>query len=444
MQTEKLIEESWPNMRNELLIQNTKQFKSELLEHLENKKIVIWGTGDEGARFYNEYCDVINIIGLTANYTLDTSLSKFKTGSSTLVKNISEFEQNIRDYYFVISIDYDINYLAVEYQLEQLGLKYGENFVDSLMADAILSRKKIVVTAGDCLLDALTQGLGMFDAIREKYYIHHFYYLGRSKYFNKLYFRMSQICDVYIMNRHMDNPSDFYFEPDMLGKHCRLLYVATPEFKGYWPQTPLKEANINPFHIAPYGRPVDFTMREDVNITKAIKAHQNVDELVKRLLDDKFYTREQVLRNYDVSIKMIQHAEEGCDVSISDFFMSNAKEKWLAKDYSHYQNILILELCRRILVCLGEKTDYDISMSKNVLLPFTEMPIYPSVSKALELKFVSETTKYQIRTYQGNQYSIDPYTNCKAYYSIEEMTFEEYIRRYYQYCVSTKQLMEVW
>lgn len=433
-------------MEDKWLRLEPKQFKSEILNRLEKKKIIIWGTGDEGAHFYNAYVDKINVVGLTANYILDTSLSKFEIRDDVMVKRISELMNNeSQDYYYVIAIDYDISYLAVEYQLEQMGLSYGENFVDSVMADAILSQKQIVITAGDCLLDAVAQGMKSFEKVKDKYFIHHFYYMGRSKYFNKIYFRMSKICDVYIMNRHLDNPSDFYFDEGTLGKQCRIIYVATPEFKGYWPQTPIKEAVVNPYHILPHdGHPVDFTMREDININIAVEANEDVDELVKRLLDDEFYTREQVMRNYDISIKMLMHAEQGCDVSISDFFLSKAKELWLSKDYSHYQDVLILELCRRILSCLEENTCNDLPMIGYTLLPFTEMPIYPSVIKHLGLKFVSEETKYQIRTYQGDKYLIDPYTNCKAYYQIEEVSFEQYIRRYYRYCITSKKLMEVW
>lgn len=426
-------------------------FKRQILEKLLNKKIVLVGAGAEAAGFYNQFSSIINIEVITANYFVKDSLSRFKLKREVITKTISELEVfNCEDYFYIIAIDFDVSCIAVEFQLEEQGLLYGSNYVYHTVATPILSEKKILLTAGDCLLDAIATGLSYFDSFTKKYYVRHYFYLGKSKYFNKMYYRLAQICDLYVMNRHMINPYGFYFDREELPQDCQVIYMATPEFRGYWPQTPIKESTVNRYHIFPHDlHPVDFVMREDMNINKAIESNGEVDveELVCKLRDENFYSREYVLKNYDKSINVIKHAEEKCDIKISDYFMNNVSTKKTAKEYSHYQNDLILEMCRRLIAYLepnlAENVQTDLQIADDIL-PFTEMPVYPSVAKHLNLSYIEDKTKYKIRTYQGDSSLVDPYTFCKVYYGIEELTFSEYIRRYYDYCMAAKSLMEVW
>ena len=45
---------------------------------------------------------------------------------------------------------------------------------------------------------------------------------------------------------------------------------------------------------------------------------------------------------------------------------------------------------------------------------------------------------------KGKDFFVNPYTYNKVYYGIEELSFAEYIERYYEYCVAAKKLMKVW
>ncbi|MCI8830500.1 MAG: hypothetical protein HFG43_05860 [Lachnospiraceae bacterium] len=436
-------------MENESL--EKERLKQKIRNKLLNKRIVLVGTGKESANFYNNYGDRLKIEIITANYFLGKALEEYNFIGGVETKKISELDpKKNSDYFYIIAIAYDVSYLTVSFQLEEMGLSYGEDFIDYNIAEAILSDKKILITAGDCLLDAIAIGLDYYTAFKEKYYVKHFWNLGRSKFFNKLYYRMAKICDFYVMNRHLIDPYNFYFEKDELPKDSQIILIATPEFRGYWPQTPKKESVVNKYHIFPHdGHPVGFVMREDMNINSVIDNDEKIDikSLICRLQDENFYSREYVIRNYDVSINILKHAERDCDVKISDYFIDNMSAKKTAKEYSHYQNALILEICRRLVEYLepNQHREKDLELKvKGDILPFTEMPIYPCVAKYLGLNEITENTKYKIRTYKGSDFFVDPYTYNKVYYGIEELTFAEYVERYYEYCMTAKKLMKVW
>jgi hypothetical protein len=427
------------------------KFKQEILKKLLTKRIVLVGTGKESADFYNNYIGMINIEIITANYFLTNALDRFCLKDNIETRKIDELKiEKNTDCFYIIAIGYDVSFLTVSFQLEELGLIYGEDYIDYSMAEAILSNKKILVTAGDCLLDAISIGLNYFADFKEKYYIKHFYNLGRSKFFNKIYYRMAKICDFYVMNRHLMDPYKFYFEKEELPGDCQIIFIATPEFRGYWPQTPKKESVVNKYHIFPHdGYPVGFVMREDMNINRAIDSEEKVDVelLIRRLKDENFYSRDYVLRNYNVSVNILRHAEKDCDIKISDYFINNVSTKKTAKEYSHYQNDLILEMCRRLIEYLEPNWDsekYKVLEVKDDISPFTEMPVYPCVARHLGLNDITDETKYKIRTYKGKDFFVNPYTYNKVYYGIEELSFAEYIERYYEYCVAAKKLMKVW
>ena len=190
-------------------------------------------------------------------------------------------------------------------------------------------------------------------------------------------------------------------------------------------------------------------MREDMNINRAIDSEEKVDVelLIRRLKDENFYSRDYVLRNYNVSVNILRHAEKDCDIKISDYFINNVSTKKTAKEYSHYQNDLILEMCRRLIEYLEPNWDsekYKVLEVKDDISPFTEMPVYPCVARHLGLNDITDETKYKIRTYKGKDFFVNPYTYNKVYYGIEELSFAEYIERYYEYCVAAKKLMKVW
>ena len=427
------------------------QFKHKILEKILTKRIVLVGTGKESANFYNNYSGMINIEIITANYFLSNALESFCLTNRTEPRKLNELKiEKDTDYFYIIAIDYDVSFLTVSFQIEELGLVYGNDYIDYSIAEAILSEKKILITAGDCLLDAISIGLNYFQDFKERYYIKHFYNLGRSKYFNKLYYRMAKICDFYVMNRHLMDPYQFYFKEEELPEDCQTIFIATPEFRGYCPQTPKKESIVNKYHIFPHdGYPVGFVMREDMNINKVIDSEEKVDmkSLIGRLKDENFYSRDYVLRNYNISVNILRHAEKDCDIKISDYFINNMSTKKTAKEYSHYQNDLILEMCRRLIEYLEPNWDSGknkIPEVKDDILPFTEMPVYPCVAKHLGLNDITEETKYKIRTYKGKDYFVNPYTYNKVFYGIEELSFSEYIERYYEYCVAAKKLMKVW
>ena len=143
-------------MENESL--EKERLKQKIRNKLLNKRIVLVGTGKESANFYNNYGDRLKIEIITANYFLGKALEEYNFIGGVETKKISELDpKKNSDYFYIIAIAYDVSYLTVSFQLEEMGLSYGEDFIDYNIAEAILSDKKILITAGDCLLDARSE-----------------------------------------------------------------------------------------------------------------------------------------------------------------------------------------------------------------------------------------------------------------------------------------------
>lgn len=74
------------------------------------------------------------------------------------------------------------------------------------------------------------------------------------------------------------------------------------------------------------------------------------------------------------------------------------------------------------------ETSGNSEVEKSFASHCTEIPVYPSVAKHMDLEWCNQETTYDVTFYNG----------------IRKLTFEEYVRSYYYVCSRVYQIMKEW
>ncbi len=130
-----------------------------------------------------------------------------------------------------------------------------------------------------------------------------------------------------------------------------------------------------------------------------------IDAIVENLKGDNLFSYEEIQRNLQNTIEALSVREKECDIQILDYILENYKDEYLFYSPSHPTNICQAELAKRILRYLGMDDtlrDYQ-DLAEN---DRTEMFIYPSVRKHLELTFEKKSfVLYREDKNEGSLYS---------------------------------------
>ena len=124
-------------------------------------------------------------------------------------------------------------------------------------------------------------------------------------------------------------------------------------------------------------------------------------------------------------------AEKGVDVKVGDFIQSQYQQKQLYQDYTHPKKAVLWEYTKQILEHLDvydEHLESIMKKSPEYIHRSSDMPIYPSVAKILDLPWIDENIRYEVIT-------------CKG---MRLMTFKEYVLHYAEYTQAALNLREGW
>ncbi len=152
----------------------------------------------------------------------------------------------------------------------------------------------------------------------------------------------------------------------------------------------------------------------DANIQKLWDKY-STEEIVNMLSAENYYTADEVEKAVEETTKELMKREKACDVVISDYIVKNYKTTYLFYSVNHPTNIVLGELVRRIFLHIGISVN-DLDVNNAVSNDAREIHIYPSVRKALGLRFDKEK-----------------FTWLK-FYRQESISFEEYVRDYIDFC----------
>lgn len=406
------------------------KIKSLVRERLSNRRIILFGVGASAKEFYKQYGASLNISHCVSDYHKEWGEAAFLGKLDVRKYDRSEIQKN--DYIIVCG---PTAFQGIELRLNAENMYMYEDYVESNIAGAIMENKKIALFYGQCILRDIHKCLIQVPAFNEEYAsvftqsIKH-----ESVVLNRLLYYIKDISDLYVYTpRILDVDSIYFLSPEELPADCRIVSLSNLLVSMYWPQIDIKLENINSWYLHSYNaeRDLDFYhtlyRREDRNIIKMIQDGMSVSQVVDTLSSEDFYTEKQVVRNRDLSFKLVGIAENNIDVTILDFLKEHYHSEMLYQNFTHPNKTIIWEYVRRLLTVLGISTqgiEYLKERSPEHIHQGGDVPIYPSVVKHLNLEFIHEDTQYEILTGNGIVY----------------MNFKEYTAHFAEY---TKRVMEI-
>ena len=411
-----------------------KKLRKVASDNLKNRKIVLFGVGPYGRRFYKEQKDRLNIVRCVSNV-------KEEWGDKAFLGELSvskfDIEDIAPDEYIIICGP--VAFEQIEMQLTGHGLRMFYDFLDYRLADAMIENKKVALFRGSCVLRDIYETIRKIPSFSEVYeaiFAADNYTL--FKYDKKIVYYITQVCDLYIYSyRILRQDSVHIIGQDELPKDCLRLSVSNISFNGFWPQSASELTEYNEYLLTPYTvkRHMNYYHMmyrdRDNNINELIEQGKDWQEIYQIISDDDYYSEKQVMRNLKVGFKSIEIAEKFADIQVLPYIREHYKDTVLFQDNMHMNKNVLWEYVRKIYARLNLQDERFEEFKKDApeyVHHGGAQPIYPSVIKKLGLTWIEDEYQYEIMTYYG----------------VVRMTFKEYVRHYVEYVHSAQEIMEMW
>ena len=389
--------------------------------------IMLFGAAERTRQFYGRHKRVLNIVSCISNNEKELKCT-FDDGSYLpVIRPSYAFAEKKNNVYIIICVDNDAE---IEKQLMSYGMTAGDHFIHYELFDLLMTNKKIAILYGVCYMRPICGCLKKSSEFSREYEV--FYWLSYRKMTEVeygIFLCLLKICDLYIYNpsisRHERALEEAYLSN--LPDRCMRVKLPSVGAEAYHPQAIKPEHAERRYNVveaqSAYG---PFTC-QDWYINQMIDEGKKLAEIKKTIKDENFLAPDYVRENYEVQIRMVELQESASDIKICDYLINNHKRKRLFLDGSHIANAPICEIANRLLDRLGyAPVEYAEEMDA-VLIYASEVPIYPSVTKGLQLSvYETEEPIYNLFTFRGYQ----------------KVTFDEYIEQYYDYCTHIKSYME--
>lgn len=191
---------------------------------------------------------------------------------------------------------------------------------------------------------------------------------------------------------------------EWLPKEALRIGVTNATFLGYMPQ-----------HTSRVFPNQGYFIWGDKNLNRILEAEENIDENLRILGGEEYYSVAQVQEHFSKAIKKLSTYEKNCIIKIADYIEENGRNRILYYSVTHPETEIMIELARRI----AEKLDvHDIGNTDSFETELFNLHshgevVYPSVCKGLGISDALASN----RKIQPGNYPV-------------EYTFEEYIREY--------------
>ncbi len=411
------------------------EIKALVREKMATKRIILFGAGVVAEEFYEAHKDKLNISHCVSNIQKEWGEGAFMEGELDVRQYRPEdIEEN--DYIVVCG---PLAFRTLELQLRDDGYEMYEDFVESKIAGAIYSGKKIALFYGQCILRDIYECAIQVEGFNTEYEsIFTQTVKGQTIVINRLVYYLKELCDLYIHTpKVLDRDSAYVVNEEELPEDCLKVSIGNLLAPIYWPQINIDQMTYNEWYTFAYNsrRTLDYyhTMyrREDLNINRMISEGYATREIVNCLSAEDYYTEEEVKNNLRFTLKSLKIAERGIDIKITDLIKEKYKSEMLYQNFLHPNKDIIWYYVRGIIEKIGISSDEVIELERNSNKHIHEggdVPIYPSVVKHLNLEFCDENYKYDVLTGRG----------------IECMTFREYIEHYIEYTKKAMEIFKMW
>lgn len=393
--------------------------RKELVSRLRSADIVLFGAGEYAKQLYRDFGADYHIAGCVTN---DPKEQVFEVDGKEIcpIYRVEEGLKQAKQGAFLICAS--ANPVKMEEQLWRLGYVPGKDFCNSDIFRMLVSDKKIAVCYGVCYMRSVYNCLKKSSGFSEDYQI--FYslsYLERSAFDDFFLKFIIGICDLYFYHATFSPVERMKQEELLRFLPTGVKKVSIPVIgsSAYYPQAGARNQWGNPYGIVSSQTNWGSFLSVDHNINRMLEEGRPADEIVETLMNDEYYSASWLEENYKKEMIGIQVSESMADITVSDFLRDNRGKKRLFLNESHISNEVILELARRILNHLGYADDLpEEEILLMQLVNTSEVPLYPSVIRGLNLTVYEENDTYRLFTFQG----------------MKAVTFEEYLRLYCDYC----------
>lgn len=396
--------------------------EQEIIKNLENKNIILFGVSEEAIEFYNKYHAKLHISFCVTSYSENVILQPMREcGLETFLYDDVKITEE--DYLIICDSEY---FQPLERRLQTDGMVEYKQYLSSKLAAGILEQKKIVVLMGSEFISQLVTALETLQEIKKHYYC---IYYSESEllkaYANRMaeYQHVARFSDIYILSvcdKGMYKAK--VLTPEFFAKECLRISVSDYTFNGYYPQICTGRDEYSQFLFRerkrleiPY-----FTLvlaKEDANLREYVCDNVPVEEIIERISNPEFYSKEQVLQHFENAVENIRKSDEKADIKLAEFIEQFCRQRVGYRNLDEWNTNVLEYVLKQVLEKMGlghlavdEEVMADLLETKSG----SELPVYPCVLRHLG-----------IEGYQNKKYRV------VSYYQTRYMDFEEYIR----YCV---------
>lgn len=407
--------------------------REKIEQALKRKNIVLLGVTDSTVEFYNQYKSRLNIRGcVTHSGELVEAQPMRQCGLEICLFDDYKFEQN--DY--VVICDYQ-QYRVFDESLRTNRFVEYEDYTNSKLATCILEEKELMVFMGTCFVGQIMRGLQLQPEIAEKY---HCEYYSEDEllqiYKNSMneYKHLARMSDIYVVSVCDKNMYDakVVSEGFLRDGHLRIT-ISDYLFDGYYPQIKGDRDCYSGFLYRererleiPYGTLAN--AREDSNLVELVKRNIPVEEIVRKISDPAYYSEEYVNEHFEKALCNIRLSDKKADITIADFIENKCKGKVAYRNLDECNAEVVKYVMKKVAEKISIKIENDdIEKLEEQMeeISGSELPIYPSVLKHLNIEGYADK-KYRV----------------VSYYNARYMTFEEYIKYCVEYMYRIKEMNE--
>ena len=405
----------------------------EISKNLKEKNIILFGVNDEAIEFYQKYHDIIHIAYCVTSYSENVILQPMKEyGLETVLYDNMQITGE--DYIVICDSQY---FQSLERRLQTDGIQEYKQYISSKLATGILEEKKIVLLIGSECLRLLARALETMKDVTENFFC--IYYVESEllkAYQNRIaeYRHIAKCSDIYILSicdKEMYKakviPQNFFV------KECLRISVSDYTFNGYYPQIITNRDEYSSFLFRererfdiPY-----YTLalaKEDCNLRDYVYNNVPVEEIVERVSDPEFYSKNQVQQHFTGALEKIRQSDAAADVKLAEFMDQYCRHRVGYRNLDEWNVFILCYVLRQVLNKMGlEWVEIEESQLESIVKENSgsELPIYPSVLRHLG-----------IDGYDDKKYKV------VSYYQTRYMNFKEYIKYCAECMYQIKELRE--
>ena len=373
-------------------------------QFFENKRLIIYGTGNVGNAFYSHYANELKIDFCTSSNPSEDTIGN-------LIRITLQELDYCNDYLIICSGYYE----TIRSHLIEYGWKPIENFMNSILFEQLVSSidKKLVVCIGQCEVEEISKVLRCVPGFYEKFAIA--CYSDLNLYEQELSYDLGCALEC----RCIMSVADFFIQPvimrpglsnlysnyrKFLKENAETIVISLFHFESYWPQDKAETRETSKMYMVGANEKVGAYCECDQIMEELIRAGMTPEDAVLLVMDDNFFDTKDIIERHSNNIKRIRLMDRLADVKILDYVEKNYKRIKLFCDRGHFSKEVLKEYTRRLLEIF--KVEYNEECLDNfdynlIFNNVNEFPIYPSAAKILGLEFIDESTKYHMQTFQG-------------------------------------------